>query len=221
MSYKKQLLLEVKNLNFKYDNKIVLEGLNFKLEDKECIWIQGINGAGKSTLLKILSGIIKMDVNISFRGDKVQDINIYKKEIAYIPDYPMLYDFLTGKENLELIMNLWQIKKTSDYLERAYFLAEKFHLKDDLFKSVHQYSLGMKHKLFFISMFARNPNILFLDEPFSAWDQQSYSIAVALLKDYINEGNSIIYISHLKYLQDDLATKVLLLEDKRLKEINK
>lgn len=80
---------------------------------------------------------------------------------------------------------------------------------------------GIQLGHFVISMFARNPKMLLLDEPFSAWDRQSYSIAVALLKGYINEGNSIIYISHLRYLKDDLSTKVLLLEDKRLKEINK
>ncbi|GAE94674.1 ABC transporter [Gracilibacillus boraciitolerans JCM 21714] len=202
MSQFKNPFLRVDNLYFNYEENIILDNLNLTVNRGEVLWIKGSNGVGKSTLLKILTGVIKIEsLQMKFYDEQFKSMNDYKKSIAYIPDYPMLYDFLNGYDNLKLIMNLWKISNKTKYIDLANHLANELQIKDYLSQQVGNYSLGMKHKLFFIAMFAREPKILFMDEPFSAWDNKSYGIALEILQRYKEKGNSIVYISHLENIK--------------------
>ncbi|MED0659772.1 ABC transporter ATP-binding protein [Bacillus smithii] len=215
-----QVKLSIDNLTFSYEkNNIIIDSLSFSIKSTDRVCIIGDNGSGKSTFLKILSGIINTGCNIYFQGKIVNNLIEYKKKIAYIPDKPYLYDLMTGEENLSLIENLWGIKDSNDYWNKIYNLSEMFNMSPYLSQLVQNYSFGMKHKLFFIAMFARKTEIIFLDEPFTALDQKSQEIAIDLLKTYSKNGGAILFVSHLKDLQRELANKIYLMSNGKLKEM--
>ncbi|WP_031405761.1 ATP-binding cassette domain-containing protein [Geobacillus vulcani] len=214
-----QAKLVVKNLTFSYDKNNIISNLSLTIKSKDRVCIIGDNGSGKSTLLKILSGIIHTDCSIYFEGKPLSNLLEYKKRIAYIPDKPYLYDLMTGKENLKLIENLWDIKDKDNYWKKVYDLCEVFNMSSYLNELVQNYSLGMKHKLFFIAMFARETGLMFLDEPFTALDQKSQNIAINLLKTYSQNGGAILFVSHLKELQYELATRFYEMSNGKLKEL--
>jgi ABC-2 type transport system ATP-binding protein len=212
--------LEIKNLNFSYEgsNKSVLKNINLKLNPNDIVCIRGENGSGKTTLLKILSGLIKVDIPFIFNGLEVNEINEYKRKIAYISDEPYLYEELTGIQNLKLIMNLWNEDKLN-YMDKCYELCKEFKLENSLNELVGNYSLGMKHKLFLIAMLTRETELIFLDEPLNALDLDSQYIAIELLKKYAKDNKAILFVTHIENIQNSLANIVFSLNNGILKEV--
>ncbi|RJG20623.1 ATP-binding cassette domain-containing protein [Paenibacillus thiaminolyticus] len=211
--------LEIDDLTFSYRQEPVLEHLSLRIYPGERVCIKGKNGSGKSTLLKIISGLIYTEASILFNGMPVKDMRAYKKRIAYISDTPYLYDLLTGRENLAFFLHMWGIEDKHLYWEKAESLAGKFNLTDALDKTVSSYSLGMKHKLFFIGMYARETEIFLLDEPLSALDQESQQIMIDFLLQYsYEESKSVIFVSHLQDLEKTLANRIYYLSDRHLVE---
>ncbi|AQT86372.1 ATP-binding protein CirD [Paenibacillus larvae subsp. larvae] len=213
--------IEINDLCFSYHHQPipVLEHVSFCVYPGERVCIKGRNGAGKSTLLKILSGLIITDTSLLFNGARVEDMKSYKRRIGYISDTPYLYDLLTGRENLKIIMFMWEIEDKRAYWKNINLLAEKFNMIDSLDQPVASYSLGMKHKLFFIGMYARETEIFLLDEPLSALDQESQEHMIDLLRQYSEKGDkSVIFVSHLQSLEKDLSNRVYYLTADGLKE---
>jgi len=141
--------------------------------------------------------------------------------MAYIPDKPLVYDALTGFENKELILSLWRIKneKRAAYEEKFQELCEQFDLTHALQKPVKHYSLGMKYKLFLISMLARSPELIILDEPFTSLDEASQKQSIMMLKEAFKE-QCILFTSHQRYIYAELGSRFFLLENRQLKEMN-
>lgn len=202
-----EINLKVIDLDYYINGSLILSNVNMEVYKGDRICIIGKNGSGKTTLLKVLSGLASSSAKLHFKGEELENLKCYKKKLAYIPDTPYLYEYLTGAENITLIMSLWGIKNKTDYLNKLEELIYLFNLDIKLKDYIYEYSLGMRQKLFFAMMLARDTEIMILDEPFTGFDKDSLNVALELLLKYSEEGKSIIFVSHLKEIQDRLSSK--------------
>ncbi|PJZ00762.1 ABC transporter ATP-binding protein [Bacillus vallismortis] len=212
-------MLKVSNLNFKYDEEFVLKDVSFDLYPNEITWLQGINGSGKSTLLQILANLLSANGNIEYhhKGDVIRGDRL-KEHTIYIPESPYLFDYLTGAENAIFLKNLFQISD-GVFEERFYENCKKFSLSDALKKPVKDYSLGMKYKLYLSVMFLRDANILLLDEPFSAIDKSSLSIAVKMIEEVVRNGALLIFSSHIEEMSHSICDNIFRLNGGEVEKI--
>ncbi len=213
-------LLEISDLSFAYDEKKVLDKVDFKLNEKDILCIMGKNGSGKTTLFKVLSGILAAgQCDIKLRGESISPQEL-KKRIMFIPNNPYLYSELTGMENIELIRNLWCVDKNTFYESINEYIKEYEMLSyvDDF---VENYSLGMKYKLYYIAAMSVGQDIILMDEPLNAMDTESQNKAMADLRKYVESGErAIIFSSHISQLISDLSSGQLLLEDGKINQIS-
>lgn len=209
-------LIEIENLTFSYKpNFKLLNNINLNLNEKEIICIKGNNGVGKTTLLKIICNLIGTNnYNLKYKGNSTS-FKYMKDKIAYIPSRPYLYGKLTGKENLQLICNLWK-EDSESFKEKSINLLNIFNLKDHLDTYVENYSLGMKHKLYLIGMLSRKSEIIVMDEPLTALDLKSQNTAISYFHNYISLNKGIIFVSHMQSLINELSTKNLTLNNGKL-----
>lgn len=216
----KKVIFSVRNLSFGYTKEeLVFNNIDFNVYANDIVFITGRNGAGKSTLLKSIAGLLEHAGELFFNQEKVTDLKRFKKEIAYIPDSPLLYNVLTGYENLKLIEHLWQVKEHSAYWNNVNKWADELNMSKELNKNVDEYSLGMQSKLFFIANVARDPQIIILDEPFSSWDLDSQKKVIMLLKDYVSVlERALIIVSHSKSLSEELGKRFFSLTNENLLE---
>ncbi|KFN02621.1 ABC transporter ATP-binding protein [Bacillus clarus] len=206
-------MLEIKNLKFQYEENIpLLQNISFSAKPGDIIWLQGSNGCGKSTLLRIIAQLIEVDYELYYNQKKMGSKEEILTDLIYIPSEPYLFDYLTGEENAEFLQTLFDISE-SDFHKFFLEMTEEFKVKHVLQKFVQEYSLGMRHKLYWSAVFARNAPIILLDEPFSSLDKSSQEIAIRMLKQKAAEGAIIIFVSHLPEISDKLATRGLTLED--------
>lgn len=210
----KNSILCSKNLSFSYKKNVpVLKHVNLCVNTHEIVCIMGPNGAGKSTLLKALAGLMEFEGELFFKGNQITNFKEYKKKIAYIPNSSLLYDILTGNENLELIRNLWNVQANLFWKNVKYF-SDKLHMSRHLESRVEEYSTGMKEKLFFIAHISREPEILLLDEPFLTWDHYSQQTILHLLTEYVEHHEAaVVFVTHSEQLRRNLANTVYKLEN--------
>ena len=208
--------IEYKNICFEYDKKnVIFDNAYLKINRGNIYSLTGKNGTGKTTLFKILTGLYDCRCEINWFGTVVDKIKTIKNKIIMIPDNPYLYDYLTGKENLNLICKVFDIQDI-DSVEKN---IEKFQLTKEMDKFVKEYSLGMKSKLFLSICFAVQTNLMLFDEPFSSLDEQGQENAMRLLDEYINRGGIAIISTHIsEYINKYLKNRIFI-ENKQI--INK
>lgn len=189
--------LRIEKLSYSYDGKKkVIEEFDLTLYAGEVVRLYGPNGAGKSTLLKIIAGILS-DNNLKYERVFFQNREVNLSEVrrhtAIVLDTPPLFDFLTGKENIEFFYLLWQEKK--EYLEKALSLCQAFTIADSLDQPAAEYSRGMKQKLFLAITLARAVPLYLLDEPYNTLDEKSRNA----LTEWINamKEATVLLVSHL------------------------
>lgn len=164
-------MLEVINIKKSYGDKLVLNGINFKLNKGEIVCLLGKNGIGKSTLIKIIIGILKKDSgeikinNIDINSDEIK----YKMSFGYVPDEFNAFDYLTGFEYFNFIINIYKIN-TGDTNKRLDYLIDLFDIREYINKKIETYSKGTKQKIMIIASILHNPKVLILDEPFNGLD---------------------------------------------------
>ncbi len=200
-------IVKVRNLYKSYNNKDVLKNISFDVYRGEIFVLLGPNGAGKTTTVKIVAGVIQADSGDVFvMSDKISVFkHEVKKHIGYLPDEPYIYSKLTGKEFLEFIFSVYNIK--IDYKEYE-FLLNEFELNNYINLPIEFYSKGMKQKLLLMSIFLRNPDLLILDEPLIGLDPKSMSFLKQYIKKLSNEGKTIILSTHLLNLAEQVASKI-------------
>ncbi|KZE06701.1 ABC transporter ATP-binding protein [Bacillus mycoides] len=206
-------MLEIKNLHFQYEkNNPLLKDISLLANRGDIIWLRGPNGCGKSTLLRIIAQLIETDCELYYDQKLVNSREELLAHLMYIPSEPYLFDYLTGEENVAFLKSLFNvnIEQFSSYFNE---LIDQFQMKDALKQFVQEYSLGMRHKLYWSAAFARNSSIILLDEPFSSLDSESQEVAIRLLKSKAEEGAIIIFVSHLSEISTRLASRSLVLED--------
>ena len=211
-------MLEIKNYSFEYfEGKKVVKNINLFVKEGDIYAFVGRNGAGKSTTLKSVVGInhitegdILLD-QVSIKEDEVQ----FKKNIAYVPDNPILYEHLTGIQYLDFVADMFDM--TSEAREEAITkYTKKFMLFDNLGDIISSYSHGMKQKLVLISAFMHDPKLYILDEPFVGLDPKASYILKETLKEKAKEGKIIFFSTHVLDVAEKLCNKIAIIDDGKL-----
>ena len=208
-------VLEIKNLNKKFKETIVLKDINFSVKEGEILALCGENGSGKSTLMKILVGLINSyegDIHINSMNIR-KNKNTYKSKIGALIETPTFYNDFTGIENLTILSKMYNKKINRASIE---FAIEFAGIEDFVHQNVKTYSVGMKQKLGIASTLINSPNLLILDEPTSGLDSKSTKRFREKLKQLVaTKKISVILTSHLDEDIDFLADRIIMLKKGR------
>lgn len=210
-------MLKIENLTKKYGDKSAIDNLNLEVQDGEIFGFIGHNGAGKTTTIKCMVGILEFDNgNIYINGNSIKDEPLKcKKDIAYIPDNPDIYENLTGFSYLNFVADIFEIdKKTRE--ERINKYAEAFEIKNELQDLISSYSHGMKQKLVIISALIHAPKLLILDEPFVGLDPKASFTLKEIMKEMTKEGAAIFFSSHVLEVVEKLCDKIGIIKEGKL-----
>lgn len=210
-------MLEIKNVTKKYKNaqNNAIDDINIKIEKGDIYGFIGPNGAGKSTTIKCLVGIHSFDKGIiMLDGVSLNDNPLtYKKQIAYVPDNPDLYEFLTGMEYINFIMNVYGANVNK---EDVMFLAKKFNLENNINQPIRTYSHGMKQKIALIGALAHKPKLLVLDEPFVGLDPKAAFDLKEIIKELCNEGMMVFFSSHVLEVVEKFCNKIAIIKSGKI-----
>lgn len=210
-------MLKIENLTKKYGDKSAIDNLNLEVQNGEIFGFIGHNGAGKTTTIKCMVGILEFDNgNIYINGNSIKDEPLKcKKDIAYIPDNPDIYENLTGISYLNFVADIFEIdKKTRE--ERINKYAEAFEIKNELQDLISSYSHGMKQKLVIISALIHTPKLLILDEPFVGLDPKASFTLKEIMKEMTKEGAAIFFSSHVLEVVEKLCDKIGIIKEGKL-----
>ena len=210
-------MLKIEHLTKQYDTKKAVDDLSLHIHPGEIYGFIGHNGAGKTTTLKSIAGILQFDSGeIFIDGDSVKtDPLSCKKKIAYIPDNPDLYDFMSGIKYLNFIADIFKVS-SSDRMERIRRYAEVFDLTDDLAQPVATYSHGMKQKLAIISAWIHSPKLILMDEPFVGLDPKASHDLKIMMREHCDGGGAIFFSTHVLEVAEKLCDKVAIIKQGKL-----
>ncbi|MBQ8231736.1 MAG: ABC transporter ATP-binding protein [Lachnospiraceae bacterium] len=211
-------MLQIKNLCKTYPGgKKAVDHLNLKIAPGDIYGFIGHNGAGKTTTIKAITGIIDFQEGeilvdgISVRKDPL----ICKRKIAYIPDNPDLYEYLTGIQYLNFIGDIFQVS-VSEREERIRKYGELFELMPALGDLISSYSHGMKQKLAIISALLHKPSLMIMDEPFVGLDPKASVLLKDVMRQMCEEGTAIFFSTHVLEVAEKLCNKVAIIKDGKL-----
>jgi len=210
-------MLQIENLTKTYGDKRAVDDLTLSIKPGEICAFIGHNGAGKTTTIKSVCGIIQFDSGrILIDGISIKDDPIAcKRSIAYIPDSPDLYDFLSGIKYLNFIADVYGIP--SDIRgERIRKYAGLFELTADLAQPVSAYSHGMKQKLALISALIHSPKLMVLDEPFVGLDPKAARDLKTLMREICDAGGAIFFSTHILEVAEKLCDRVAIIKSGKL-----
>ena len=194
-----------------------LDNVSFSMEAGTIMGLIGRNGAGKTTTLKSVVGIQQFDAGtITIGGHSIQDDPIAcKKILAYIPDNPDLYEFMTGIQYLNFIADIFGVEESARQ-ERIRKYADLFELTTDLAQPVAAYSHGMKQKLAIISAWLHEPKLILMDEPFVGLDPKASHILKGMMREVCDAGGAIFFSTHVLEVAEKLCDKVAIIKGGKL-----
>ncbi len=210
-------MLIIKSLTKKYGSKVAVEQLNLHIQKGEIYGFIGHNGAGKTTTIKACCGILDYtEGEIMIDGVSLKDDPIAcKKKIAYIPDNPDLYEYMSGIKYLNFIADIYEIDKQERNI-LIYKYADLFNISDSLNQMIHTYSHGMKQKLAIIAAFIHKPKLLIMDEPFVGLDPKASHTLKQMMKELCDDGGAIFFSTHVLEVAEKLCDKVAIIKDGKL-----
>lgn len=210
-------MLRINNLTKTYGDKKAVDDLTLHIQAGEIYGFIGHNGAGKTTTLKSVVGILGFDEGeIFIDGMSIKEKPLEcKKIIAYIPDNPDLYDFMTGIQYLNFVADIFEIPAT-ERLERIHKYADIFEIRNDLAQPLSSYSHGMKQKLAIISALIHNPKLIIMDEPFVGLDPKASHILKEIMREICADGGAIFFSTHVLEVAEKLCDKVAIIKNGRL-----
>ena len=210
-------MLTINNLNKSFGNKKAVDNVTIHIAPGEVYGFIGHNGAGKTTTLKSVVGILQFDEGeILIDGMSIKDKPIEcKKEIAYIPDNPDLYDFMTGIKYLNFIADVYGVSEKDRY-ERIHKYADMFELTSDLAQPIAAYSHGMKQKLAIISAWIHNPKLIIMDEPFVGLDPKAAHILKGMMREMCDDGGAIFFSTHVLEVAEKLCDKIAIIKSGKI-----
>jgi len=210
-------MLIIRDLTKTYGDKKAVDGLSLNVSRGEIHGFIGHNGAGKTTTLKSCAGILKFDSgDILIDGVSVKEDPIgCKKKIAYIPDNPDLYEFMTGIKYLNFIGDIFGIE-TSARKEKIEKYAGVFELTGDLAQPVSSYSHGMKQKLALISAWMHDPKLVIMDEPFVGLDPKAAHILKGMMRELCDAGGAVFFSTHVLEVAEKLCDRVAIIKSGKL-----
>ena len=210
-------MLRIENLTKTYGDKTAVDDLTLTISPGEICAFIGHNGAGKTTTIKSVCGLIQYDSGKIFvDGISVKDDPLAcKSRIAYIPDNPDLYEFLSGIKYLNFIADVFSIP-AGVRQERIHKYAEIFELTDDLAQSISAYSHGMKQKLALISALIHEPKLMLLDEPFVGLDPKAARALKIIMREICDGGGAIFFSTHILEVAEKLCDNVAIIKSGKL-----
>ena len=210
-------MLKIDHLTKTYGEKKAVDDLSLHIQPGELYGFIGHNGAGKTTTLKSVVGILQFDSGeITIDGVSVKaDPITCKKNIAYIPDNPDLYDFMTGMQYLNFVCDIFGVAADVRQ-ERIQALAEGFELTADLAQPISSYSHGMKQKLAIISAWVHEPKLVVMDEPFVGLDPKAAHLMKGMMREICDKGGAIFFSTHVLEVAERLCNKVAIIKGGRL-----
>ncbi|HFI0566846.1 TPA: ABC transporter ATP-binding protein [Streptococcus suis] len=213
-------MLEVKNVTGGYVNIPVLKDVSFSVKDGELVGLIGLNGAGKSTTIKEIIGLLTpYQGQILIDGQSLlQNAEVYRKKIGFIPETPSLYEELTLKEHLEIVAMAYGLSWEETW-GRTEKLLKLFRLNEKLDWYPVNFSKGMKQKVMIICAFMVEPSLLIVDEPFLGLDPVAISDLIALLEEEKARGTSILMSTHVLDSAEKMCDSFVILHQGQVRAI--
>ena len=210
-------MLRIEHLTKIYGEKKAVDDLSLHILPGEIFGFIGHNGAGKSTTIKSTVGILKFDEGtITICGKNIKDYPVAcKKDLAYIPDNPDLYEFMSGIKYLNFIADIFAIPADVRQ-EKIRKYADLFELTQDLGQPVSAYSHGMKQKLAVISAWLHDPKLIVMDEPFVGLDPKASHLLKEMMREHCDKGGAIFFSTHVLEVAEKLCDKVAIIKQGRL-----
>lgn len=210
-------MLYISHLTKNYGDKKAVDDLTLHIAPGEICGFIGHNGAGKTTTLKATVGILDFDSgDIKVGGISVKDDPVaVKKQIAYIPDNPDIYEFMTGMQYLGFISDIFGISRT-DRKTTIDKYADLFELTHALGQPVSSYSHGMRQKLAVISAWIHQPRLILLDEPFVGLDPKAAHILKGMMREHCDAGGAIFFSTHVLEVAEKLCDRVAIIKGGKL-----
>ena len=210
-------MLKIEHLTKLYGEKRAVDDLSLHIRPGEIYGFIGHNGAGKTTTLKSCCGILQYDSGeITIDGVSMkQDPIICKRKIAYIPDNPDLYEFMTGIQFLNFVSDIFGVSAV-ERQERIRKYADTFELTADLAQPISAYSHGMRQKLAIISALIHEPKLIVMDEPFVGLDPKATHLLKELMREMCDRGSAIFFSTHVLQVAEKLCDKVAIIKAGKL-----
>ncbi|MBP5237074.1 MAG: ABC transporter ATP-binding protein [Clostridia bacterium] len=210
-------MLVIENLTKRYGDTVAVDSLNLHIQPGEIYGFIGHNGAGKTTTIKCVAGILNFDSGkILIRGKSISEDHIgCKSEMAYIPDNPDMYDFMTGIKYLNFIADIFKVG-AEERKRRIEDYADRFALTENLGQTISSYSHGMKQKLAIISAWIHSPSLIIMDEPFVGLDPKASHILKEMMREVCDGGGAIFFSTHVLEVAEKLCSKVAIIKNGRL-----
>ena len=210
-------MLKIEHLTKTYGEKKAVDDLSLHIQAGEIYGFIGHNGAGKTTTLKSVAGILQFDggeILVDGKSVRTQPLEC-KREIAYIPDNPDLYDYMTGIKYLNFIADIFGVPAETRQ-ERIRKYAGLFELTDDLAQPIAAYSHGMKQKLAIIAAWMHDPKLIIMDEPFVGLDPKASHLLKGMMREICDQGGAIFFSTHVLEVAEKLCDKVAIIKNGKL-----
>ncbi len=210
-------MLKIECLTKIYGEKKAVDDLSLHIRPGEIYGFIGHNGAGKTTTIKSCCGILQQDSGEVY----VDGVSMKQKplackgKLAYIPDNPDLYEFMTGIQFLNFVADVFEVR-AAERLRRIRRLSNDFELAADLARPISAYSHGMKQKLAIISALLHEPKLIIMDEPFVGLDPKASHLLKGLMRAVCDRGGAIFFSTHVLEVAEKLCDKVAIIKDGRL-----
>ena len=210
-------MLRIEHLTKTYGEKKAVDDLSLHIRPGEIYGFIGHNGAGKTTTIKSCCGILQFDSGEIY----VDDISIKdnplacKSRLAYIPDNPDLYEFMTGIQFLNFVADIFKVSSTVRQ-EKIRRYADAFELTGDLGQTISSYSHGMKQKLAIISALIHDPRLIIMDEPFVGLDPKASHLLKGIMREICDNGGAIFFSTHVLEVAEKLCDKVAIIKGGKL-----
>lgn len=210
-------MLQINHLTKTYGDKKAVDDLSLHIQPGEIYGFIGHNGAGKTTTIKSCCGILQFDSGeILIDGKSIsKDPLGCKSVLAYIPDNPDLYEFMSGIQFLNFVADIFGVSAT-ERQERIRRYADMLELTDDLAQPISAYSHGMKQKLAVISALIHTPKLIIMDEPFVGLDPKASHLLKQLMRQICDEGGAIFFSTHVLEVAEKLCDKVAIIKGGKL-----
>ena len=210
-------MLKITHLTKQYGEKKAVDDLSLEIKPGEIYGFIGHNGAGKTTTLKSVVGILQFDAGeILIDGTSIKaDPLTCKRKIAYIPDNPDIYEYMTGIKYLNFIADIFGVP-ADVRTERIHKYSDMFEITGDLGQPVAAYSHGMKQKLAIIAAWIHQPRLIIMDEPFVGLDPKAAHLLKGMMRAVCDGGGAIFFSTHVLEVAEKLCDKVAIIRSGRL-----
>ena len=213
-------MIEIKNVTKKYGDNVALKNVSFNVNDGEIFAFIGHNGAGKTTLIKAIVGIHTFDEgDILINGKSItKDPINCKKEMAFVPDNPELYEHMKAIDFINFICDIYEVPQDVRK-ENITKYAKMFEMEDNLNDTIDSFSHGMKQKIALISALAHNPKVLIMDEPFVGLDPKAVFDVKEVMNKMVEEGKIIFFSTHILDVAEKLCSRVAIIKKGELLKV--